>query len=128
MALCLIQCFFAFLLIFPVIFNFYLIPKIEKKLCVKLQYRLEVYKLQSFSRWFVKPFDVGLVIVAQYLILKLKGSPSKFWFNNPNNTLALASTQYDIRGASCAEIIVSFLVVLDVCLFLILSFLSFFLK
>ncbi len=64
--------FINFFIIDPIAFKFFIIPKIEKRLGEKLQYKNPIYKWQIFSSWFMPPVDIAPTIVFHCLTWKIK--------------------------------------------------------
>ncbi len=101
------------LIILPIIFNFFVIPNIEKRLGKKLEFSRFIYWGKS-SIWFSAHLDIGHSIFAKYLIWKIWG---KVRVGNPKVVYALYQLNYDIREASKFEIIMSFWTTLNSLLF-----------
>jgi hypothetical protein len=110
-------------IILPAIFNFYLIPKIEKRINEKLQYNSIFYKIQIFSRWFYPPLDIGVDIFIKYCIWKITHKlPGNKYGYNPKNPTPLMQAHYDISKASKLEIISAFFVIANTLLFFFLIY------
>jgi hypothetical protein len=108
-----------FIVILPLTFNLYIIPKIEQRIGKKLQFNAVMYKVQIFSKWFYPPLEIGLDIVIKYLIWKITGNlPGDRWGYNPKDPSPLRQVHYDISQAPCFEIIMGFVAVLDTLLFI----------
>jgi hypothetical protein len=103
---------FIIVLFFPPIFNFIIIPRIEKKLGKKLQYRLQGYRFIPSNRYFLPAGDISLYIVIKYLMLKIAKNPN-FKFKKIYANLALETAEYPITMASHFEIVMSFIVIID---------------
>jgi hypothetical protein len=116
------------LLIDPIIFHFFVIPKIEKRVGEKLPYLNPLYNMQIFAKWFMPPLDIALSIVTNYCIYKLNGKkPGKMWGYNLKSYCALQHIKYDITQASRIEIFFSFLSainMLNFCLIIIIGFIK----
>jgi len=94
----------------PIIFNFFLIPGIEKRLRKTLQYDF-LYNYIFLSRWIIPQNEIALYIVRRYVALIFKGEhglPEK------RNRFALKKAGYTIDMATKFEIIMSFLWLLNV--------------
>ena len=102
-----------FLIAAPIIFHLFIIPKIEKRLGKKLQYKQVIYQWQVFAKWFVPVMDIGFFITILYLTWKITGKKKiEIWEKVTANAYALAQTNYDIAEASYFEIFMSFLSVI----------------
>lgn len=107
-----------FIFIFPIIFHAFVIPKIEKRLGKKLNFKQVIYKWQIFSSWFQPPVDIGMFISILYVTWKLTGEKViKRWERDTTNAYALAQTNYDISQASFLELLMSFLSYLNMLIF-----------
>ena len=116
MALAWVFAMFNLLVICPIIFDFFIIPKIERRLRENLKYKLTIYNWQVFARWFVPPIDIAPTIFCQYLIWKFKKQAPK----NSNSSMlsALKQSSYDVSKASRFEIIMSFFVMFNIVIFI----------
>jgi hypothetical protein len=102
------------IIISPFIFHFWIIPKIEKRLSTKLEYKQIIYRWQVFAKWFVPGMDIGLFIAVCYLVWRISGKKKiKIWEKDIVNAHALAQTNYDIAVAPRFEIFISFLTVIN---------------
>jgi len=92
------------LIIFPVIFNFYLIPKIEKKLGIRLIFNPILNGHTPFCWFMSKKSQVSTYIANRYIAWKLhKDSGLPLGFNG----FALKYAGYTIKMASKSEIFLS---------------------
>jgi len=89
------------IIIMPIVFNYFIIPKLESKIGKKLEYR-SYYNFFLFGNWSFKSIEIANYIFLRYLFLKI--IPNYKWrYKNS----ALAKVNYDIRTASKFEIVVS---------------------
>jgi hypothetical protein len=103
--------------IFPSIFYFSIIPKIEKK----IGKRLEFNNITGgyFPRWTMSVPGVAAWIATKYLLKKPKKRDPRTMF------VPLLETSYDIRYASRIEIVVSILAMINSLIFIITGILLF---
>ncbi len=114
--------FINFMIVLPIVFKFFIIPKIEKRIGEKLQYKNPIYRWQIFSSWFMPPVDIAPTIISHYLIWKIKKRPpGKIFGFNPKSYSALVRIPYDVRQATWLEIAMSFLVIVNISLFVFLG-------
>jgi len=107
---------------FPLIFNWFIIPEIEKKVGKKLEYRLWIYK----GRWFPKLsyyLEIAAYIVILYLRKKI-GRPLLKKRLPPE--VALINAKYEIEMVSRKELMWSFFTVINGILFFLICFLLLF--
>lgn len=90
------------IIISPVVFNYVIIPKIEKKLGTKLKFKT-IYDFFLFGNFSYRFLEVAIYIFLRYFFLKI--NPNYVW--KYKNT-ALAKVNYDVRNASRLEIAMSF--------------------
>lgn len=96
---------------FPIIFNLVIIPKIEKKVGTKLEYRNIVYDIQPFGLLIGKYFEIMFYIVVKHVTLKLGFNPSKIRLGP---RFALQLVNYDIRQASYFELFMCYLALFNI--------------
>lgn len=102
-------CFFAVInsmLIFPIIFNYLLIPKIEKRIGQKLNFCLAMYNGYLFGKFFCRYIEIMYSILILYFRFKLTRNPKD---KKLASFFALGQIDYQISTASPFEIIMSFL-------------------
>lgn len=96
------------LLLTPIIWNFYLIPKIEKRVGEKF----ELFPWMNFflfDFWVCPQIDVSTIIIKKYVAFKR----GKYFLNKPvppgkMKMAWLATVNYDIREASKIEVFMAF--------------------
>jgi hypothetical protein len=89
------------LLIGPILFKLWIIPRIEKRYHKKILYNYPAYFIPS-TRWAFPHIEISLYIFAKYMGWpKLLKSPY----------LSLTKLNYDVSTASKAEIVMSFVAV-----------------
>ena len=108
-------------IILPLIFNFFLIPKIEKKIGKKLEYKHYIYQVALFGSFFGRYIEISYYMVVKFIASKLGFDPNKV---NLGKLLALQSVNYNIEEASYVEVGISFFALGNILLvFLVPSFL-----
>jgi hypothetical protein len=96
-----IVCAIYWLLIGPILFKFWIIPRIENRYRTELVYNYSPYFYPG-TRWMVHVGEISFYIFAKYMgWTKLLRSPY----------LTLAKLNYDVNTASKAEIVLSFVTV-----------------
>lgn len=101
---------FYMLVISPIIFNFYLIPNIEKRIGKYLRYD-PLWGYMFLGMWMMPAFEVSGYIVRRYFALVFKGEhglPEK------RNRFALKKIGFTIDMATKFEIIMSFAYIINV--------------
>ena len=105
---------FNLFLFLPTLYNFLIIPKIEKRVERKLKIpKIYNYLYPSFTRWglFYSMYpEIALGIVIRCLSLKIFKNPNKIKFLN---SISLRSVNYKIHDASRLEILISFYAVFN---------------
>lgn len=91
--------------IMPIVFNFFVIPKIEKRIRKKLTFPFKLYNTYPFGKYFGKHFEIAFYIFLKFL--RINREPPTFALSKTNNV------EYDIKNASKFEIVVS---ITDVCI------------
>jgi len=99
-----INCF----LILPLIFNFYIIPRIEKQIGKKLEYTLFGYNLFFFNSYFVRYGEIALYVFYRSLKLNIK-----------NEEFALKKVNYDISTMQTTDKVLCFIVIFHFIYFII---------
>lgn len=100
---------FNFFITFPIFFHFLILPKIEKRIGKKLEYRSVLYKFQIFSQWVYPPIDIARGVVWRcFCWIFFKKVEGRFEYSNINSS-PLVRVGYDVRQASKFEIVISFL-------------------
>ncbi len=92
------------LTIFPLIFNLIIIPKIEKKIKAKLEYRNIVYNFQPIVLG--KYFEIMFYIIIKHVAFKLGFNPDQIKFGQ---RFALQLVNYDVRQVSWFELFMCYL-------------------
>lgn len=85
-----------FLCASPLLYRWWIIPKIEKRYGKKLVFNYPIYRMNFFP-----PIDLE---VSQYIVFALFG-----YIRKENKYEALPKINYDVKTASKSEIIVSFI-------------------
>lgn len=104
-------------LIAPIVFNYFIIPKIEKKIGSKLEF-INWYEFYLFGKFSFRFAEIVSYIIIKYIALKLKKDPHKIKINSK---MALMKINYDIKEASSIEIVMSFLTIISGLLFFIIG-------
>jgi hypothetical protein len=104
-------CGFYFLIVDPFIYHCWIIPIIEKRYKEKLIFDMPGYGIVLLPGWFMPPSQIGVYIVFKYLGWRIA------LINNPY--AALKRINYDIKTASKAEIVMSFITVINFLLIII---------
>ena len=102
-----------FLIIDPFIYHYWIIPIIQKRYKEKLIFDMPTYGLILLPGWFMPPTEIGFYIVCKY-----------FGWEIPltrNCYAALKKIAYDIKMATKAEIVISFITVINFFLIIILA-------
>ena len=100
-ALLLMICGLYIVFIAPLIFRFWIIPKIENRYKgVILVFDNPVYTCAPFSNWGIPPLEISLYIFCKYMGWEIPLTK--------NSHTALKKINYDINTASKAEIVMSF--------------------
>jgi hypothetical protein len=115
---------FIIVLFFPPIFNFIIIPRIEKKLGKKLQFPSIHYRIVPSNRYFAKSLDISLYIVIKYITYKITKNPDECRLLDKSK-LALKYANYPITMASRFEIVMSFIVIIDTLLCIVSGIVSY---
>lgn len=106
----------------PIIFNFIIYPKVERRLGIKLRNWGAAIEAQLFGRFFFSPSLFSVYVLRQYFMLKFskkfdfvlkKWNDKKKWRND------LTKGNYDIRNASKFEVFMSFFTVIYILLLII---------
>lgn len=99
-----------FFIINPIIFNFFIIPQIEKDTGKKLNYYFEFYNMFLFSKYYYRQVDISQFIVKQWL-----ASKHPIWINMDkiNPKYALKKINYNGKAASKFKIFISFFSVIN---------------
>lgn len=84
----------------PLLYHLWIIPKIENRYQIKLVFDNPAYRFVSLSCWGIPPLEVGLYIFCMYVKWER-------FFNNPYT--ALKKIKYNIKTASSSEIIMGFI-------------------
>lgn len=92
------------LTIFPLIFNLIIIPKIEKKIGEKLEYRNIVYNMQPLVLG--KYYEIMFYIVVKHMAFKLGFNSNKIKLGP---RFALQLVNYDVQKASLFELFMCYL-------------------
>lgn len=107
------------LLLFPVIFNYYIIPKIEKRIKQKIVFDSLNYRFLKknfiFGKFLASYAEISLFILLKYLIAKFEGYfrfVSIKYFMWKFRKCSLQEINYNIESASKFEIFMSLLVIL----------------
>lgn len=106
--------FFNAFILWP-IFNYYLIPRIEKKIGVKLMYA-DLYNYIPCGVGFIPPFEISFYITGRYLAWKFKGDRG---LPTGQREYALKKVSYTIDKMSKKEILLSLAFVTSVSLAMI---------
>ncbi len=101
-------------IVMPIVFYFFIIPKIEKQIGQKLEFTLRIYDFSPLG-FLVRYGEVASYIVKKQLGLKIK----------PNSQLALAKVHYDISLCSRADIIWSFIAQISIWIAIISGLIGF---
>lgn len=102
------------LIIFPIIFNCFIIPKIEKKVGQKLEFISASYIFVSTYYYLIGGEVLGKYCeIAMYIVIKYLASKFGKKLNNKSRN-ALQSINYDIKRASRFELVMSFAVFLNI--------------
>lgn len=93
-----------FILIGPILFKFWIIPKIEHRYHNKLLFNHPAYSIIPFvGSWSIPPFEISMYIFSRWI-----GWHSLY---KDNLYTALNKINYNIKTASKSEIIISFFTV-----------------
>ncbi len=100
---------FYFSVISPIIFNYFLIPKIEKKIGKKLDYHPFIDYI-FLGKWMCRQEEIALYLINRYWAMKFKGD-----YGLPKYCLrfGLKKAGYTINMASKLEIVMSFLLLVS---------------
>ena len=105
------------LIILPLIFNFTIIPGIEKKIGNKLEYNLPGYSLLPFRSYLAKYLEISLYILTKYFKIPKTLNPE----------YALVKARYQLAQFSIKEIAWSILSIFNmICFFLLLGLFALF--
>lgn len=96
----------------PIIFNFFIIPKIEKKTGKKLEFA-PYWNAFLFGNFIIGYAEIVEYIIIKYFALRFKKNPDAI---RVNRKFALEKIKYDIRTASNFEIKMSFIAAINVLL------------
>lgn len=103
-----------YILIGPVLYNYFLIPRIEARVNQKIRFSGPIYKLIPGANWTHKQIDVGYGI-----FLKSLGSDSIGKFGKSN---VVKKINYKPDNAPKMEIIISWLTIFSYAILLLLIF------
>ena len=95
----------------PLLFKFWIIPKIEKRYDTKLVFDNPTYCMLPFSRWTMPPHEISLWLVDELLFKGKHYKNKKF--------VALNKINYDIKTISKAEIIMALITFIGIVYFLL---------
>ena len=108
------------------LYSFYIIPKIEKRLGKKLEFVLFGYNMNPLSKFYTY-IEISWCIVRKYLMWKFNiGAKSKYFTHynvvKPNCKWALWRSTYRIEDASWFEILISFYATINIICFTVYGF------
>lgn len=109
--------------VFPLIFNYRIIPRIEVRLGKNLQRWGVTTEMLVFGKFQMKNLILAIWVLHQYLIVNFSKDPDlaiKRFNQRSAHTLDLAKANYDIREATQFEIFMSFLALANLFLSLLL--------
>lgn len=98
----------SWIIILPILYNCMIIPHIEKRLGLKLEFSSISYKYQKnlfpiFGKYLAAAGEVAFYLFLKFLILLITKKPEKVSLRNN----ALQKVNYEIRDASSLEILSS---------------------
>jgi hypothetical protein len=89
----------------PIIFRFWIIPKIENRYGIILKFDSPAYRFDWSAFWIVPPIEISFYIYCTYM----------GWFKiRKKKYSALGKINYDIQSASRAEIIMCWITLLNI--------------
>lgn len=107
------------ILIAPLIFNFWIIPKIENRYKGKIDLTVNNESYYGpFPNWSSRSLELSIYIFCKYIKFELPGVKDP-WKGRVG--YILKQKDYDIRIASRAEIVMSFLTVIFILLIIIIA-------
>ena len=127
--LLLVLCSIIALVIFPLIFNYIIIPRIEERLGAKIVSWGYIVEMRPLGRIYMKYMVVASSVLIQTVLLKFfKNSDMLIKKSNKNAswTFDLAKANYDVRQATKFEIVMSFLALANILLCIILAIIFWF--
>jgi hypothetical protein len=100
---------------FPIIFNIFIIPKIEKQIGCKLHFTQPYLRTmpKCIYRWAGSNVQVSSYIVLKYLMMKFTGKPSDQTKSLSKSAPALQNVNYRVESASWFTIFMSFVVIIN---------------
>ena len=109
--------------VFPIVFNCFIIPRVEARLGKKLHKWGTAAEVILFGKFMMKYIVVTAWVFYQYFIIRFSRNPEvsiKRFNQNRSCATDLAAANYDIREAPRYEIIMSFLALANIFLLIIL--------
>lgn len=98
------------ILIIPIIFNYFIIPNIERKVGERLEFR-DYWDYFLFGNFMYRHIEIISYLAIKYLAFKFKGNQDAFKINPK---FSLSKINYRIEDASRFEIVMSFVAIINV--------------
>ena len=112
---------FLIICIFPLIFNYLIIPRVEERLGKRFDRWGVALEIQPFGKSRLKYVIFSTVVVSQYLLIKFSKNPDlmiKKFNGKTSNVADLTEANFDVRASKKTEIFLSFMTIFNILLWI----------